>query len=103
MIESWLSKNSDSNNIGNQVPQLYKIIHTSRPKGRGGVGVVFRDTLDLQMQQSTLCLLFEFVEVLLKKGNDCIRLAIIYHQQVVDECHYMQIYFYPHMYPTATH
>ena len=52
MTESWMSNNNHSNRVisGNLVPQVYKIIHIPRPKGRGGcVGVVFKATLHLQI------------------------------------------------------
>ena len=65
MTESWMLKNNDSNRviIDNLVPQGYKIIHNPRSKDKGGdVGMVFKNTLYLQMQQSTSYLSFEYVK-----------------------------------------
>ena len=56
-----------------------------------------------------------FLRVLARAGHDASRWIVVsgcvWHSlqlgsslsQVVDECHYMQIYFFSHMYPTASH
>ena len=89
MTETWLSKDTKSNQVilGDLVPHGYKIIHIPRPRRRGGgVGVIFRDTLNLQLQKSTSYSSFENIEALLKTGNDCIRLVVLYRPPSSSKC-----------------
>ena len=81
ITETWLSSSSDRNRVvlGDLVPAGYKIHHVPRKRIRGGgVGIVFKENLDLQPQASDQYSSFEHIELLMKTGNDCVRLVAMY-------------------------
>jgi predicted nucleic acid-binding Zn-ribbon protein len=83
ITETWLSNSSDNNKIilGDLVPAGYKIVHVPRRKGRGGgVAIVYKESLNLDKVETIrdYYTSMELVEVLLKTGNDCIRLVVMY-------------------------
>lgn len=81
ITETWLSKATESNRVvlGNLVPAGYSIHHIPRAGRRGGgVGLVFKSSLDIKKQDTASYTSFEHVEALLRAGNDCFRLSVIY-------------------------
>ena len=80
ITEMWLSKGSrDKAVIKDLIPTGYKLHHIPRSHGRGGgVGVLFKNTLDLKSQQISRYLSFEYTEVLLKANRRCVRTVLIH-------------------------
>jgi exonuclease III len=80
IAETWL-KSGEGDKIvrGDLTPHGYKLLSVPRPRGRGGgVAIVHADSLSIKKQQTSAYQSFEYTEVLMDTGNDCIRFSVIY-------------------------
>ena len=80
LTETWLKPDDELNRItvGDLCPKGYKFTHQPRTVQRGGgVGLLYKDTLDIKPQKVTKFLSFEHTEVIVR-CTQCIRLVIIY-------------------------
>ena len=79
IAETWLSTSADI--VIGEIPKGNKIFHVpckGRKRG-GGVGMVFKENIDIVKQVPPRQYeSFECLEILLKTGNDCVRLVTMY-------------------------
>ena len=82
LTETWLGTSIDAQVLSELVPTCYDIMHVARPdKHDGGVAVLFREGLVLNIIQSTkvgIFTQFERMEISVKAGKTQMRLCIIY-------------------------
>ena len=52
--------------------------HTPRPGRGGGIGFIFKNTLDIKLQSTTYFKSFEYIECLLKSDGSWIRMIVLY-------------------------
>ena len=82
LTETWLGTSIDAQVLSELVPPGYDILHVARPDKRGGgVAVLFRQGLVLNIIQSTkdgIFTQFERMELSVKAGKTQMRLCIIY-------------------------
>ena len=82
LTETWLGTSIDAQVLSELVPPGYDILHVARPDKRGGgVAVLFREGLVLNIIQSTkdgIFTQFEHMELSVKAGKTQMRLCIIY-------------------------
>ena len=87
MAETWLrAGNHDVIVMGTLCPNSYRFLHVPRPQGRGeGVGLLFKDNLEINSSVCDIFKTFEFMDVRLKSLK-CIRTVIIYRPPVSAPC-----------------
>ena len=79
ITETWLSAgNRDGITLGNLLPPGYKVEHIPRKGKGGGVALVYRANLSLDIQKGSVYSSFESIEALVSTGNDCVRLVNVY-------------------------
>jgi hypothetical protein len=80
ITETWLRPGKqDHITLGNIHPPGFKVAHVPRKSGKGGgVALVYRDTLSVDVQKRPQYTSFETIEALVSTGNDCVRLVNIY-------------------------
>ena len=80
MTETWLrAGNHDDKVMGTLCPNGYRFLHVPRPQGRGGgIGLLFKDSLEINSSVCNTFKTFELMDVRLK-SLECIRILIIYH------------------------
>lgn len=69
LTETWLRPgNIDDIDVGTLCPTGYRLLHVPRSQGRGGggVGVLFKDTLDVNTSVTDSFETFEFMDVRLR-------------------------------------
>lgn len=79
LTETWLRSDNDDNiEIGTLVPTGYRFLHVPRPLGRGGgVGLLFKDTLNINTTLTVSFNTFELMDVRLRSLQS-VRVLIIY-------------------------
>ena len=87
LTQTWLSteQSLSSHKIMDFCPLGYKMDHIPRSSGQkgGGVGILYKETLDLKNNQTVSTFAsFECIERLLKVNSTCIRVVVIYRPPV---------------------
>ena len=79
LTETWLRPgNIDDIDVGTLRPTGYRFLHVPRSQGRGGgVGVLFKDSLDVNTSVTDSYETFEFIDVRLRNCQS-VRILIVY-------------------------
>jgi len=84
LTETWLKQDQDDVVTRSLEPEGYNLIHIARnsrdgdDRRGGGVGIVHKQNLRVSRQTPNTFSSFEHIEVLLKSGNECVRLCVLY-------------------------
>ena len=82
LTETWLSNTDEKNQVtlSQIIPSGYNIKHISRSEGKdgGGVAVIYKDTLSIQLQKVFITKQFESICVRISFNNHAINLAVVY-------------------------
>ena len=84
LTETWLRPgNIDDIDVGSLRPTGYRFLHVPRSQGRGGgVGVLFKDSLDVNTSVTDSFETFEFMDVRLRNCQS-VRILIVYRPPVL--------------------
>jgi exonuclease III len=79
ITETWISPDNINDYILNELPHGYSLLHVPRPTRRGGgVGIIYRDSLNPIIQPKFKALSFEYLEALISVDSHCLRLIVLY-------------------------
>lgn len=79
LTETWLCEGEKhSNVVADLVPNGYDIVNVPRPTHGGGVAVIYRSSYKCAPLLSFKAVSFESVTCELRRGNDALKLAVIY-------------------------
>ena len=87
---------SDQISIGEMCPPGYRFLHVPRPPKEnagvgGGVGMVFKNTLDVKMvQKRNTFNSFEYMEVVFTSGSNCVRIIVLYRSPSRSEAEFFK-------------
>ena len=87
LTETWLRPgNTDDVEVGTLCPTGYRFLHVPRSYSRrGGVGVLFKDSLDINTSLCDTFQTFEFMDVRLR-SLQCVRILVIYRPPDNNSC-----------------
>ena len=80
MTETWLGTNGRDRAVEKDItPTRYKLLHLPRTHWRGGgVGILYKNNIDIKRQQTKSFQSFEHLELLLDSNGKWARLIVLY-------------------------